>query len=115
METLPFSNNWNGKLNCDCFTTIRLHNPKKYYKGAQINVTLKGQPKGIYEVVDLKEIYLHQISNWIALLDTGYNAAETQRMIKNMYKNIPLINWETQLLSYVLLKKISNEQNTLDL
>ena len=33
-ERLEFTENWNGKLNCSTFTTMRLHNPQKYCVGA---------------------------------------------------------------------------------
>lgn len=32
MNTLNFSKNWNNKLDCKVFTTLRLHNPNKYLK-----------------------------------------------------------------------------------
>jgi hypothetical protein len=103
MNKLDFSYNWNNKLRCRTFTTIRLKNGKKYYPGACFEVCLQGYPKGKAKVVDVKTMKLKDISNWIAYLDTGYTALETMDIIKKMYKNKPYINWDTQELSYVLL------------
>ena len=30
MKEIRFSYNWNNKLNCHSYTTIRIHNPSKY-------------------------------------------------------------------------------------
>ena len=103
METLDFSYNWNSKLRCRNFTTLRLRNDGKYHKGARFEVSMQGYPKGKAKVVDVKIIKLDQINEWIARLDTGYSAQETKDIIKKMYKDKPCINWETQELLYVLL------------
>lgn len=34
IERIEFIQNWNGKLNCNAFTAMRLHNPVKYCVGA---------------------------------------------------------------------------------
>jgi hypothetical protein len=62
---LSFSYNWNGKLNCNCFTTIRLRNDARYQVGAKFIVKLKDVPFGIYEVKGVKVIKLAQINDWI--------------------------------------------------
>ncbi|MFR9165016.1 MAG: ASCH domain-containing protein [Dysgonomonas sp.] len=103
MDKLDFSYNWNNKLRCRCFTTLRLRNDEKYYKGARFEVSMSGYPKGKAKVVDIKIIKLNQINEWIARLDTGYSARETKDILKKMYKNKPYINWDTQELSYALL------------
>lgn len=41
---IRFSYNWNNKLNCKAFTTIRLHSPERYFLGAKFNVYLNGKP-----------------------------------------------------------------------
>lgn len=103
MDKLDFSYNWNNKLRNRCFTTLRLRNDGKYYKGVCFEVSMQGYAWGKAKVVDVKTLKLDQISEWIARLDTGYSARETKDIIKKMYKNKPYINWDTQELSYVLL------------
>ncbi|NDW10467.1 hypothetical protein [Dysgonomonas sp. 520] len=103
IDKLDFGYNWNNKLRNRCFTTLRLRNDAKYYKGARFEVLLQGYPKGKAKVVDIKHIRLDHINEWIARIDTGYSARETKDVIKKMYKNKPQIDWNTQQLSYLLL------------
>ncbi len=103
MDKLDFSYNWNNKLRCRCFTTLRLRNDEKYHKGARFEVSMQGYARGQAKVIDVKYLKLEQISEWIARLDTGYSAKECKEMIKQMYKNVPLIDWKKQELAYVLL------------
>ena len=70
-ERLEFTQNWNGKLNCDSFTTMRLHNPIKYCVGAVKQVYLKGIWKGNARIIDVKRIHLSDINQFTAKLDTG--------------------------------------------
>jgi len=106
MDDLNFNHNWNGKLNCEFFTTIRLWNEKKYFVGAKFRHLIKEKFKGHVEVVGVKKIYIHQINDWMAWMDTGYSAKTTQDIIRKMYKNRPTINWDSQQLAYVMLKRI---------
>ena len=46
MEKLEFSTNWNNKLDCKCFTTIRLYNPNKHFRGNQFEISLQNKFKG---------------------------------------------------------------------
>lgn len=104
LKVLNFNYNWNTKLRCRSFTTIRLRNDAKYFKGARFSITLQNYQKGIAKVIDVKFMTLDKVSEWIARLDTGYSAKECKEIIKTMYKNKPLIDWKTQELAYVLLK-----------
>ncbi len=101
METLSFSYNWNKKLECDFFTTLRLFNPVKYGIGNKLIIELKAEQKKIAEVVGHKKVMLDDINEFIAGLDTGYSVIETKNILRRMY---PSVNWKTQGLSFVLLK-----------
>lgn len=103
-DNLIFTNNWNNKLNCKCFTTLRLHNQQKYYRGAIKNVMLKDVSKGKAVIVGVQSFMLSQVSEYVARIDTGLNAKECQQMIKSMYKKYAHINWNVQLLDFVLLE-----------
>lgn len=41
-HTINFSTNWNGKLGCQAFTTIRLYNPGKYVEGRVYRINWEG-------------------------------------------------------------------------
>jgi hypothetical protein len=105
IDQLCFSENWNHKLDCLAFTSLRLHWPANYYVGAQKEIVYKGQSKGWAQIVAVKQLRLAQINDYIALLDTGYPAAECQDLIRKMYKN-KNINWDTQLIDFILLRYI---------
>jgi len=103
-QNLSFTTNWNGKLNCSCFTTLRLHNHEKYFAGAVMNIILNGQLKGKAVIIQVNYFTIEKINEFVARIDTGYSATECQKMIKEMYKNNPRINWKTQLLDFCLLE-----------
>jgi uncharacterized protein YqfB (UPF0267 family) len=118
METLNFLHNWNGKLNNQYFTTIRLRNDRKYFVGATMQVSIqvgnRQASKGLVKVEAVKNITLNQLDEFTAALDTGYSLKTTCDLIRKMYQNVqPAINWQTQHLQVVLLKKQTTENNTL--
>lgn len=108
-QNLEFTTNWNNKLNCKSFTTIRLHNPVKYCIGATFKVYLKGVYKGCAKVLDVKRFTIKDINNYVSYLDTGYSPDECRRIIKEMYKKKP-IDWNTQLFDFCLLQYSKNEK-----
>jgi len=55
-DTIKFSYNWNNKLENKAFTTIRIHNPKKYIAGKAFNIELNGTPKGQCHLVKEKKV-----------------------------------------------------------
>jgi len=107
MKDISFTTNWNNKLNCMAFTTIRISS-QTYQVGESYNVKLKGRIQGIYKIVSKKTILLNTVNDWMGLLDTGYNATETARIIKKIH-NARNYDWETQKLDYILLVKEKSE------
>lgn len=104
IERVEFTQNWNGKLNCNAFTTMQLHNPVKYCVGAVKQIYLKGVWKGDAKILDVRCIHLSDINLFISYLDTGLSPEDCRQMLRNMYKNRPGINWETQLIDLCLLE-----------
>jgi hypothetical protein len=102
-NTLRFSTNWNNKLQCDTFTTLRLDSDK-YKVGEVYKVTLKGHLKDI-RIIDKKVLLLNQINDWIAFIDTGYNRDECINIIKRMYAKHD-IDWNTKKLQLLLCKTV---------
>jgi hypothetical protein len=99
MEILSFSTNWNNKLECECFTTLRLRNDGKYKVGAEHAIELKGKPYGRAKVASVKHLKLHEINEWVARLDTGYSATECREILTKMYSGK---DWNTTQLALVL-------------
>ena len=102
-ETLKFSTNWNNKLNCNSFVTLRLRNDNKYYTGAKVNIWLGNTYKGKATIVGVSFYTLDKINEFVARLDTGYSAEECRKIIMEMYKNKPNIDWFTQQLAFCLI------------
>ena len=100
MDTISFSYNWNNKLQCKFFTTIRALNPFKYHVGVKHEVVLKGDWLGIAEVVSVKAIYGRDINEYISGLDTGYSVDETLKILSRMYK----CDASTKQFSFVLYR-----------
>jgi hypothetical protein len=103
MNIINFSYNWNNKLDCKAFTTLRLSD--KYNISDIVEIHLKNKLLFKAEVIDKKYLKLDKINHFIAYIDTGYNYQECIDILKKMYKN-KNINWETQIIYFYLLKKI---------
>jgi len=73
---IKFSKNWNNKLNCEFFTTIRKFNKKKYdfylkYYDVVFDVILKGKKICEAKLVDIEKIKLSEITPALLYIDTG--------------------------------------------
>jgi hypothetical protein len=60
MDTIKFSHNWNNKLDCHAFTTLRRSNPRRYAA----------------------------ISDFITWIDTGYSLDECKGILRKMYPDV---------------------------
>lgn len=109
IKTLSFSYNWNNKLHCKAFTTIRLKS-NKFIVGENYKIIQK-TPKdslinhGLAKLVSIKQFTLDEINEYMARIDTGYSLEECRKIILTMYKN-KNIDWKTQLLVMPLLVKL---------
>lgn len=102
---IKFSYNWNGKLNCDSFTTLRLHNPLKYCAGHIYDVWLvqgkENKEIGQFVAVEIRQLKLSALNNFIAYLDTGYSVEKAKEIIQRMYPK-----HDDPYLDFILLKKV---------
>lgn len=109
-ERLEFNNNSNGKINCNSFTVIRLHDPRKYCVGAVKRIYLKGVWKGDAKIIELRSLTLAQLNPFITKLDSGLMPDQYRRFLREHYKNRPGINWDTQLVDFCLLEYIQESK-----
>ncbi len=103
MKELKFSYNWNKKLDCKVFTTLRLTN--FFDIGDEIDILLNSKKICVGKIIYKKCININQINDWIAYLDTGYDKIECKKILEKMYKN-KNIDWKTQKIYFYLIKKI---------
>jgi hypothetical protein len=106
---IPFTTNWNNKLDCKAFTTIRIRNDEKYKIGHKYCITLNKLPQFVAEIVSITHFQLNSITPAMSYLDTGYGTEETKKIIEKMYKkyNIAVYNvtWYFILLVHKLLSE----------
>lgn len=102
MLIIPFSYNWNNKLDCKAFTTIRIYNPGTHIPGMVVDVQLKGVSKGIAKIISVKPFYLHNLNEYMSYLDTGYAVPELKNIIEKMY---PKIYFTTKKMVFILILK----------
>lgn len=103
MEKLIFSTNWNNKLDCKCFTTIRLYSQSKHFRGNQFEVFLQKKFRSKAIVLGTVLIKLDELTDYVCYLDTGYNKMETVAILKKMY---PHIDFKKQKICILLLQRI---------
>jgi hypothetical protein len=103
-HSFEFTSNWNNKLDCDCFSTIRLHNPNKHVMGRVYHIVLNKHLK-LYpaELVYITTITLDKMTEGMAYLDTGYNLKEMKDIIFKMY-NKKVHNIKTQKFDFIILR-----------
>lgn len=105
MDKLTFSYNWNNKLNCNSFSTIRLYNPDKYFIGAKFVVQAKGFDNFNVEVKAVTPFFLSNINDSIAYIDTSYDSLRCKEIILTMYRNTKVDFTKTKL-AFIVCKKI---------
>lgn len=114
---LLFSYNWNNKLWCDVFTTIRIKQPINYFEGAEKRILLKdnkagtithGETKyldlGTAEILSVTDLQMGKINNGIALVDTAYNAVELRQILSKMYPEYIAKHGNEAMFSFIILK-----------
>lgn len=91
MLQIKFSQNWNRKLFCDVFTTIRIRDDVKYVIGREFHVLLTVKKDydillGIGTLLTAAYFTLDKMTENMARIDTGYNKAEVIALMKKMYQ-----------------------------
>jgi hypothetical protein len=108
MKNLKFTFNWNGKLFCDSFTTIRLTN---YYNvGDIVTLCLKDECIDTGKIIGKIETRIEKLTELVCQVDTGYSRLITISLLKSMYKGIT--DWEnTPIYIYTITRKYEEKQN----
>ena len=116
---LEFSYNWNkrtrkgketGKLDCSCFSTLRIDQPK-YQVGQVYRIVLETKNKTAdvlgYARCIVKQVFERdKLTEGVALLDTGYNRAECLDMLSRMYPNIT----SKTPMCFIILKYMTDKE-----
>lgn len=101
MRRIDFTYNWNNKLDCKCFTSIRVRNDKKFIIGENYMIFLNDKFLSDATIVDIKNFKIENLNNFMAHIDTGYSIDQTIKILQKMYKE----NFDKQEYSFILFKK----------
>ncbi len=99
IQDIEFSSNWNNKLSCPCFSTLRVSG--RFAVGQRVRVWLKTRVMGYAVCRYRRQITFGAINDAMAFLDTGYNADKCRAILVNMYKGKMAINDDTLVFFYV--------------
>lgn len=105
IDDINFTTNWNNKLDCDCFSTFRMHNPKKYFVGAERNIKLKSKLLKRGKIMTVTTLNLGQVTEGMALIDTSYSLPEFKETVQKIYKNI-VSDFDKQLWDFMIIKTV---------
>lgn len=114
-KPIHFSHNWNNKLNCNSFSTIRLWNEKKYQLLDIYRITLHVNSKEPYRTLGFARLQskvqfmLTQLTPSMSFIDTNLNRIDFMTMFQKMYIN-KNINWKVQPLGFYVLQYLSVEE-----
>lgn len=111
MNTIEFSHNWNNKLDCTYFTTLRLSD--RFQPCEWLIVMFKNAIKGRAVVLDKKALKISSLNGWICGLDTGYGTPETIKILEKMYPG--KINDNTTIYLYLLRYESKTERSNREL
>jgi uncharacterized protein YqfB (UPF0267 family) len=117
-KKINFLENYNGKMGCHFFTTIRLDEPE--YKVGEFyqiwrkeidsfTVDEEGKPlvRNVYSfkgrIVEKKTFLMEQLPSITAAQDTGLGLPETKALLRKLY---PDADFSTQLLTLLLIQNI---------
>lgn len=85
---IKFSQNWNKKLNCQAFTTIR--RPSAFWVvGREYRIYLNGVHVKDAKLIEIIHGDPRTLTETMARLDTGYDKRETLDILAKMYNGLP--------------------------
>lgn len=106
LPEIEFSTNWNNKLVCQCFTTIRPWNPGKYRVGEKYRIKCTARTNAVEPfdaVLEVgKKFNLKDLPEITAALDTGYSKDETISIMNKMYPDSQAMDFGLYLFKRVL-------------
>lgn len=106
-RVIAFSDNWNNKLDSKkFFSTIRISNPAKFYKGNILDIKFKDKTfQAQIEGVVTKKI--NEFTDMELALDTGYPREQSLGIFKKFF---PELDFETAKFDYILLRRIEQSE-----
>jgi len=88
IKRMRFSENWNGKLCLDVFTTIREYNYDHYREDDLFEIELKGEVIGIAVLLMRKPFPLKALNDTTAYTDCGHGAPYLSKLLRSFHKDL---------------------------
>lgn len=107
MDTIIFSQNWNNKLDCDCFSTLRIWSPNKYVEGREFEVVNKESGERFTaKLVAASKVEFYKITPAMAYIDTGHGQQYVKDLLKKLYADYMQKRGNNAPFGFYILKKI---------
>lgn len=87
LDEINFSVNWNNKLACRYFTTIRLGLFNKYKSGKLYRINLNDKYRFVAKCVEVNPIKMNEITSIMSLIDCSLYPSELKKMLLKMYRS----------------------------
>lgn len=108
MRTISFSQNWNGKLDNEYFTTIRPEN-YDYPDSGKVKVEYPDDSMIEVKVIDRKDMKFKELTGWISRLDAGMSKKELYNLLEDFYSGKGFWQKTDTEVSVLLLKNLEVE------
>lgn len=108
IKPLKFSQNWNGKLNTNFYSSVRFG--RNYQIGDVVPVVLREESIGSAKVIMAHALRLDQITDYMALLDCGKSANYLKAMLRKMYSK-QNADWSQPCLTAYIFETIRENKN----
>ncbi len=115
METVSFTHNWNQKLNCRSFSTVRIENPIKYRLNQEYRIYLKQtglkQPidKGVAILKHIEYFNLYEVNEAVCYLDANLNRDTFIKLVLTMYKNSG-VDFRVKRMAFMIFQYLTIKQ-----
>lgn len=101
MDKINFSKNWNNKLACNAFTTLRSYDNKRYLLEKEFEILINGEYLCKAVIVALQSLDISELSDTVAYIDTGSNAIKCANSIRLLYGLSPGVPFHLALITLV--------------
>jgi|GEM_PF-3482424 len=118
-QSIKFAHNYNNKLMCQSFTTIRLRDDARFIVGEYYDLyycwkdcdnkfiaTENYLGKG--RLLDIRHFMLNDLNVFMSHLDMGLHQFDGKKELIKLYKE-QNVDWSTQQLSYLLIEQDETE------
>jgi hypothetical protein len=95
---MKMSHNFNNKLCCEYFTTIRLSNPTLYYPGNEFEIVCSSYPRTVARIVSVRTLIAENLDEYTCRLDTGCSKEGTIDLLQYLYPSEDVLSYKLDVL-----------------